>query len=62
MQEKILNELKPVRNKDKMKWADKLKLDSLNEDISALNEVEVWMEFTLKEANPNYKDPDKFFE
>jgi hypothetical protein len=25
-------------------------------------ELEKWVEGTLKEANPNYKDPDLFFE
>jgi hypothetical protein len=27
-----------------------------------IKELEKWVEVTLKEANPNYKDPDLFFE
>jgi len=37
-------------------------LDERNTDQKAIDELDDWVENTLKEANPNYKDPDKFFE
>ena len=31
-------------------------------DVEAVDELDNWVENVLKEANPNYKDPDQFFE
>lgn len=55
------------------KWTDRLKQDDRKFDQDAIDviiklkiyniqELDVWIEGTLKEANPNYKDPDLFFE
>ena len=30
--------------------------------MEAVGELEPWVELVLKDANPNYKDPDTFFE
>jgi hypothetical protein len=43
-------------------WKDREKLEVLQEDERTLKELDDWEQNTLKEANPNYRDPDKFFE
>jgi len=45
-----------------MTWKERVKLDEMYEDKRAIDELDGWEGTILKEANPNYKDPDKFFE
>lgn len=46
----------------KPNWDVKVKLDEIEEDKKAVNSVDEWEQTILKEANPNWNDPDTFFE
>lgn len=43
-------------------WTDKLKLDQDEIKKADIDDLDKWIETTLKPSNPNYQDPDKFFE
>ena len=46
----------------KPNWNVKVKLDEIAEDKKVVNDVDEWEQTILKEANPNWNDPDTFFE
>ena len=37
-------------------------MDEMAEDKRVINSVDEWEQTILKEANPNWNDPDTFFE
>ncbi|CAD8114859.1 unnamed protein product [Paramecium sonneborni] len=43
-------------------WTDKVKMDQDAEKKQDIEDLDTWIETTLKPSNPNYQDPDKFFE
>ena len=42
-------------------WKNKSKQIQKQEDVDTIDELDSWVENTLKKANPNYKDPELFF-
>lgn len=54
--------LKSVRVPGKLTWKERLKLEEEKQDRDAIDELDKWVEVVLKDVNPNYKDPDTFFE
>lgn len=51
-----------MRVSGKLTWKEREKLDEAREDKRQVEELDVWEDQTLKEANPNWKDPEKFFD
>jgi hypothetical protein len=54
--------LKSVRVPGKLTWKERLKKEEEKQDLDAIDELDKWVEVVLKDVNPNYKDPDTFFE
>ena len=46
----------------KPNWDIKVALEERQEEKKAINSVDDWEQTILKEANPNWNDPDTFFE
>lgn len=46
----------------KPNWGVKVKLEEIDEDKKVVNSVDEWEQTILKEANPNWNDPDTFFQ
>ncbi|EGR27916.1 hypothetical protein IMG5_186680 [Ichthyophthirius multifiliis] len=55
-------QLQSVRVPGKLTWKEREHLEIINEDKRQFNELDNWENTIFKEANPNWKDPDKFFE
>jgi hypothetical protein len=51
-----------VRNPLKLTWKERLAKDERDDDARGIDELDGWVENTLKSSNPNYQDPDTFFE
>jgi hypothetical protein len=45
---------------DRVTWKDKEKIDQVRDEKKAVKELDEWEQTTLKESNPNWRDPDKF--
>ncbi len=43
-------------------WHNKVKAQQHQLDCGSLEDLEGWVDNTLRKANPNYKDPDTFFD
>ena len=43
-------------------WPERVKIDAKKEEEDYLNNLDDWEQNTLKEANPNWNDPETFFE
>ncbi|KAL4468343.1 hypothetical protein ABPG72_010744 [Tetrahymena utriculariae] len=62
--QKVVSEkqLQSVRVPGKLTWKEREKIEEMNEDKRQVDELDFWEQNILREANPNWKDPEKFFE
>lgn len=54
--------LSSARVPGKLTWKERKAMEEAKEDKNQVDELDQWEENTLKEANPNWKDPEKFFD
>lgn len=54
------NKLKSIFTKPM--WSEKIKQQEKDEERNVLNSVDTWEQTILKEGNPNWNDPETFFQ